>query len=131
MIALDSNVLVRLLVEEDGEQARKALALLRRAADRGERLYVSDVVVCEVAWVLASVYELEPAQVTAAVRGLVDATELAFRDPAALERALADGEARGGDLADHVILQLALAAGCTAVATFDRALLKQPGFVSP
>jgi len=128
---LDTNVLVRLLVEHDGEQSRKAAALFRRAAERGDRLFVSDIVVCEMAWVLGAVYGFQPAEVSAAIRGLLDASELAFRDATALERALDACEASRGDLADFVIRELAVAAGCTAVATFDKALLKQPGFVSP
>lgn len=131
MIALDTNVLARALVAFEGEQSRLAVDLLRRAAESGEQLYVSDVVVCELAWVLGSAYGFKWPQVAAAIRGLLGSSELTFRDAAALERAVSELEQGHGGLADHVIREQAVAAGCTAVATFDKALLKLPGFVSP
>jgi predicted nucleic-acid-binding protein len=131
VIALDTNVLARLLVETDSAQARRATDLVRSTAERGERVFVSDVVVCEVAWVLAGVYAFTSLEIAAAIRTVLQASELAFRDTDALERALASFEAGPGDFPDFVIRELALSAGCTAVATFDKALLKQPGFVSP
>jgi predicted nucleic-acid-binding protein len=130
VIALDTNVLVRLLVEDDREQARRAVTLLRGVADRGEQAFVADVVICELAWVLTSAYGFGKPDVLRALRGLLGAAELAFRDAAGLERALTAFEAGRGDLADHVIREQALAAGCEAVATFDRALHRVPGFVA-
>lgn len=131
MIALDTNVLVRLLVGDDPEQSRRAAALVRKAVARGETLFVSDVVLCEVAWVLASVFGLAREVVASSLRELLEVDDLAFRDHAAVERAVSAFEAGGGDLADFVIREHARAAGCDAVATFDRALQKLPGFTAP
>jgi predicted nucleic-acid-binding protein len=47
MIALDTNVLVRFLVEDDVDQTRRATALVRAAVDRDIALFVADVVICE------------------------------------------------------------------------------------
>ncbi len=131
MIALDTNVLARSLLLAEGQQSQQAAAFVRRAAEAGERLFVSDVVVCELVWVLGSVYAFSGPQIADALRGLLESTELAFRDTVALERVLDAFEQGPGGLADYVIRELAFAAGCTAVATFDKALLEQPGFVSP
>ena len=62
---------------------------------------------------------------------LFNAAHLTFRDADGLMRALAvfvDGK---GDFADYVIQEHARAAGCAGVATFDRTLLKETGFVAP
>lgn len=128
MIALDTNVLARVLVQDDREQARRATALLRRAAARGERLFVSDVVVCELAWVLSSSYGFSLEVVAGTLRDLLEVDELSFRDHAALERALTSFEAGAGDYPDFVIQELARSAGFDTVATFDKALQKLPGF---
>jgi predicted nucleic-acid-binding protein len=130
MIALDTNVLARILVEDDREQSRRSTALLRRAATRGEALFVSDVVVCELAWVLSSAYGFAWQVVAGTLRDLLDVDELSFRDHGALERALTSFEAGTGDFADFVIRELARSAGCETVATFDKALQKLPGFVA-
>ena len=130
MIALDTNVLARLLVEDDREQTRRATTLVRRAAARGETLFVSDVVVCELAWVLASAYGFSWEVVAGTLRDLLDVDELTFRDHGALERALSAFEGGTGDYADFVIRELARSAGCDTVVTFDRALQKLPGFAA-
>jgi hypothetical protein len=57
VIALDTNVLVRYLVEDDAKQTALAAALIERAIADDESLYVSDVVVCETVWVLSVAYK--------------------------------------------------------------------------
>jgi len=52
MIALDTNVLVRFLVEDDKAQSARAARLVARAVSEDQPLFVSDVVMCETVWVL-------------------------------------------------------------------------------
>ena len=56
MIAADTNVVVRLLVGDDPTRTRRVRELLEAAVADRERCFVSDGVLCEVAWVLTSVY---------------------------------------------------------------------------
>ncbi|MBT9561274.1 MAG: PIN domain-containing protein [Myxococcales bacterium] len=55
MIALDTNVLVRFVVD-DGEQHQRARRFVAAALARRETLYVSQIVACEFTWVLRSAY---------------------------------------------------------------------------
>lgn len=131
MIGLDTNVLVRFLVEDDKAQSAAAAALIERAIADDEPLFVSDIVLCEVVWVLEYSYEVPRAEVYAALRDLLHARHLVFADSDLLARALAAFAAGKADFPDYVLREHALAAGCTTVATFDRALLKEPGFTRP
>jgi len=131
MIALDTNVLVRFLVEDDKAQAAKATALIERAISDGVTLFISDVVLCETVWVLISRYGFSRAEVAAVLQRLLDADHLSFPAPSQHARALAAFSAGKGDVADYVIREHGLAVGCTAVATFDHALLKETGYQSP
>jgi predicted nucleic-acid-binding protein len=131
MIALDTNVLVRFLVEDDPTQAAKATALIENAITESTTLFVSDVVLCETVWVLISRYGFSRAEVAAVLQRLLDADHLSFRAPSQHTRALAAFSNGKGDFADYVIREHSLAAGCTAVATFDQALLKETGYQSP
>ena len=131
MIALDTNVLVRFLVVDDKAQSAKAAGLVDRAVARNETLFVSDVVICETVWVLLSAYQVSRAEVSDILGQLLKATHLSFRDVDGLVRALEAFVAGKGDFADYVIQEHARAAGCEGVATFDRALLKEEGFVAP
>lgn len=131
MIALDTNVLVRFLVEDDRRQSAQAAALLERATAGGEVVFVSDVVLCETVWVLTASYQVPRATIIVTLRHLVRARQLSFSSADRLVRALdafADGP---GDFADYLIAEQARDAGCDIVATFDRSLLKEPGFASP
>jgi predicted nucleic-acid-binding protein len=131
MIALDTNVLVRFLVEDDKAQAAAAAALVKRAIDADEALFVAEVVLCEVVWVLDFSYKVPRAEIVDALGRLLHARHLSFRAPDLLARALAAFASGKGDFADYVIREHSVAAGCEAVATFDRALLEESGFVKP
>ena len=61
MTGLDTNVLVRYLTEDDPGQARKAAACINSAVARGERCFLSPVVLCELSWVLLGAYEVSKA----------------------------------------------------------------------
>jgi predicted nucleic-acid-binding protein len=131
MIALDTNVLVRFLVEDDESQTAKATALFEQAIADGTALFISDVVLCETVWVLTSRYGFSRAEVAAVLRRLLNADHLSFPAPSQHARALAAFSAGKGDFADYVIREQALAAGCATVATFDQALLKETGYRAP
>jgi predicted nucleic-acid-binding protein len=121
MIALDSNVLVRLLVADDPAQTGRAKAVVDRLDAEDQRAYVSDIVLCELVWVLSRSYRLKRAELAAALRRLVCSKQLQFDSADQVLRALAAYESGKGDFADYLIREHAKAAGCDTVATFDTA----------
>lgn len=131
MIGLDTNVLVRFLVTDDEKQSRKATKLIEGAVERGEQLFISDIVMCETVWVLSSAYKFERAEIVEALAELVRARNVEFASTDRLARALDAYRSGGGDFADYLIREHAQAAGADTVATFDRALLAERGFTSP
>ena len=130
-MALDTNVLVRFLVEDDKMQGARAAKLIRRAVAEARPLYVSDIVVCEVVWVLTSAYRIARSEVVAILQQLLRAKHLVFSTPERLARAIDAFDGGRGDFADYLIREHARSAGYAQVATFDRALLREPGFVAP
>lgn len=129
--ALDTNVLVRFLVEDDATQAAAAAAVVERAVAADEPLFVSDIVLCETVWVLAGSYRVPRAEILAVLRDLLRARHLAFASPDQITRAL-DAFGKGkGEFADYLIREHARTAGCDTVVTFDRALLNERGFARP
>jgi predicted nucleic-acid-binding protein len=131
MLALDTNVLVRFLVEDDEVQSARVAKLIGRALREGDPLFVADVVLCETVWVLRTSYEFGRAEIADVLQRLLKAAHLTFAHSDSLKRA-AEAYAHGkGDFADYVIREEARAAGCERIATFDRALLKEELFVAP
>jgi predicted nucleic-acid-binding protein len=131
MIALDTNVLVRFLVEDDPAQTRRAKAVLQKALDAGEALFVPEVVLCEVAWVLQRRYEYGRAEIGQVLGELLRARQLSFSDGEKIGRAVTAYKSGRGGFSDNLIAEDAKSAGCGAVATFDRKLLREPGFSAP
>ncbi|MEP6765661.1 MAG: type II toxin-antitoxin system VapC family toxin [Gemmatimonadaceae bacterium] len=130
MLALDTNVLVRYLVEDDARQSALATAVIHRAISGDESLFVSDVVVCEAVWVLGRLYKVGRTEIIGLLRDLFRARHLEFRATDELSRALEAYEGGKGDFSDYLIREHARAADCESVVTFDKVLLKERGFVA-
>ncbi len=120
MIALDTNIVVRLLTNDAPAQAARARALLAR-----ERAFVGVTVVLETEWVLRSAYELPAGRISSGLRTLLDVSTIDVEDRSRVLLAL-DWHDAGLDFADALHLAGAqLAGGATALATFDRKLEKR------
>lgn len=131
MIALDTNVLVRFLVEDDARQSAAAAALVERTVRAEDSLYVPGIVLCETVWVLSVSYRVPRLDIVKTLAELLRAKHLTFDYPDRLARAVDAFAAGRADLADYLIREDAIAAGCTSVATFDRHLLREEGFERP
>jgi len=131
MIALDTNVLIRFLVEDDEAQSRRAIELIEGAVARDEQLFISDIVMCETVWVLSSAYRFSRAEIVDALSQLLRARLVVFSSADNLARALDAYRKERGDFADFLIREHARSAGAETVATFDGALLKESGFSKP
>jgi predicted nucleic-acid-binding protein len=88
MIAVDTNVLVRLMVEDDEEQSRRARELLAEATERGERVLVTDIVLCELEWVLDAAYRVPRKRILGAVQALCGDDRFAVQEPTRVGEAL-------------------------------------------
>lgn len=131
MFAVDTNVIVRVLVGDDPAQQQAALARLRKIRANGGSVLVSAVVLAEVAWVLDRAYGYNRAQVAAALRGVIATPPLVVTPRAVVLTALAAYEKGPGDFSDYLILELARAEGSTKLLTFDKRLLKNPACEAP
>lgn len=128
MIAFDTNVLVRLLVDDDPDQSALARAALERAYEEGEECYLSDAVLCESAWVLASRYGAARIDVLAAITRLLAEPRYTVDDPDGVAEALQAFEAGAAEFSDYLIGARARRRGARTTYTFDRKLRSRPGF---
>ena len=130
-LALDTNVLVRFLVRDDEAQHERARALVEGAIAKDETCFVSDVVVCELVWVLGTSYRVPRGEIAKTLGDLLRARHLRFERPDRLRTALRSYAASNGAFADYLIREHAREAGCDALATFDRNLQSQDLFLAP
>ena len=127
MAALDTNVLVRLLVEDDAAQLAAARKLIRQCVSAGEALFVPITVALELEWVLRSSFGFGKAAVVATLSKLLSTFELSFESERSLELALMlyrDGPA---DFSDCLHTALASSAGESPLWTFNKAAAKIAG----
>ncbi len=129
MIGLDTNVLLRLLLDDDPAQVARARALLAELGAAGEAAYVPAGVVLEAVWVLGRRYRVPKAELIAVCRDLLGAAEFVVGDHDAVLAAVGAWEAGAGDFAEYLFRAQAVAAGATTLATFDRAVAGEPGFL--
>lgn len=123
MIAVDTNIIVRLIVGDDEDQIARAFALAGR-----ETFYVSLTVLIETEWVLRSRYGYDRAQIVTALRGLRDLVDLRFEHDEDVAWAI-DRYAEAGELADYAHLAAARPIG--RFATFEVRLARRAGELSP
>jgi predicted nucleic-acid-binding protein len=130
VLGLDTNVLVRYLVRDDQLQFEKARRLIKRAADRSERVLVSLLVLLQTEWVLRSRYELSKPEIQSTFSTLLDVADLAFEDEPSVEQALYAWKDSVADFADCLIDARNRRLGCEATATFDARALQLAGFIA-
>ncbi|NUQ10956.1 MAG: PIN domain-containing protein [Gemmatimonadaceae bacterium] len=128
MIALDTNLLVRLIVQDDEAQARAVERLFIKARRDQTPLFVSDVVLCELAWVLVRRLKINRADIADALDHILRTELVVVADAAAASRAVAAYRNGRGDFADYLIREHALLAEAGDVVTFDRTLKGESGF---
>jgi predicted nucleic-acid-binding protein len=126
MNALDTNILLRLLTDDDPAQAQVAAAFLERQA--GE-FFIGDVVLVETVWTLQRTRGFTRLDIASLLRALLERGDLVFEDA---DRVLAGVRSleTGGEFADALVVAMAQAQGCERLASFDIDLARRhPDFV--
>jgi predicted nucleic-acid-binding protein len=122
MLAVDTNVLVRLIVRDDAKQVRAAEEFIAKGA------WVSHLVLIETMWVLDAVYDCTAQQISLAVEMLLNHKDLTIQDSDVVAITLDEFRnlpALG--FSDCLVLEVARKAGHLPLGTFDRDLAKLDG----
>ena len=127
MAALDTNVLVRFLMQDEPAQLRSAQRLIRNSRGAGELLFVPVTVALELEWVLRSRFELGKPAVLQTFSQLLSTVELRFEAAACIEWALKQYKDATADFSDCLHAALAGQAGEQPLWTFDKAAAKLAG----
>ncbi len=122
MRAIDTNVLVRLIVRDDPDQVRLAEEFIAKGA------WVSHLVLAETLWVLDAVYERSKRQIATVTEMLLNHKQLTLQDADVVAAALVLYRERPAvNFSDFMVLEIARKAGHQPLGTFDRSLAKTNG----
>lgn len=126
MICLDTNVLVRYIMQDDPRQSPKAARLIE-SLDADRPGFVTVVSVVELYWVLTACYGLAGHDVRQALEALLRSKQIVVDRADQVLRALRVFDDGKADFADCLIERIASSAGCTETVTFDAGAAKYAG----
>lgn len=128
MKGLDTNVLVRYLVQDDPAQANRANRYIERHCTTDDRCLINNIVLCELVWVLESAYGYKKAIIAEALEKLFMTSGFEFEDKNLAWVAFNDYRIKNADFADCLIGRMNQGLGCDETVTFDKALKQLDGF---
>lgn len=128
MKGLDTNVLVRYVVQDDARQAAMATKFIERQCTAESPCFIGQIVLCELAWVLESNYHQSRSEIALVIESLMQVGQLKVMEPDTVWRALRDYRNSNADFPDHLLARINESNGCRATLTFDKKAGLQPPF---
>jgi predicted nucleic-acid-binding protein len=119
MIGIDTNVLVRYVVQDDARQTATATQFIETTLSGDEPGWIASIVLCEFVWVLDGAYGYAASAIAATLERLFEVDRFRVETPSLAWRAL-DAYRAGADFADALIAFGNEHAGCGYTATFDK-----------
>lgn len=126
MIGLDTNVLVRYVVQDDANQSARATELIETHCRADNPGWIDSIVLCELVWVLESAYGYGREIVASVLRQLLGTADIVVENPTQAWGALRAYESGPADFADYLVGLRNDANGCESTYTFDRRAAASP-----
>ena len=120
MIGLDSNVVIRYLVQDDEAQAGKANRFIEKELTLESPGFINHITLCEIAWVLKRCYGVTKPELVNILEGLLTTKQLLIENIEVAWKALRAFEAGNGDFSDALTAYSNRLQGCDCSATFDK-----------
>ena len=124
MIGLDTNVIIRYLVQDDPRQSSLATQLIEQYLSLKAPGYITLLTLVEITWVLESCYKQPSDAIRAVLRKMLSTKVLVVQQADIATRALERYEQHGGDFSDAVMAVTGETSGCTTTLTFDKGAIR-------
>lgn len=128
MIGIDTNVIIRYIVQDDPEQAKVATKLIEQSCSLDHPGYINQIVLCEIVWILRRNYKLDKQSICQVIEQIMRTDRLMIEDIQLVWKALETFIETKADFADCLLSQRNLQAGCRFTATLDDAASVTKGF---
>lgn len=126
MIGLDTNVIVRYLVQDEPEQSDQANRLIEKAVANGETFWISQITLCEIVWVLERCYSSSKTELIDVIKQLLQTQRIRVEHDDVARQALRDFEHHEGvDFSDCLIGRQNSSNDCFFTYTFDKKAAKK------
>lgn len=128
MIGVDSNVLLRHILQDDDKQSSVASRFFEDRS-HSDPAYISRLVLAETLWTLARTHGFTVSAQSGVIRALLSSSDVVIEKSETLRRAVLDAEEANTGIADAIIAHTAIDAGCDGVVTFDKRAQRLPGML--
>ncbi len=128
MIGLDTNVLVRYLTQDDKQQAAIAETIIDQCVSNSETIFINNIVICELVWVLARGYKYKKEQIASVLRQIISTSEFVFEQQNILWEALEEYEQKNLDFSDALVGKINQSFNCNQTFTFDECASQSKAF---
>jgi predicted nucleic-acid-binding protein len=128
MIGLDTNIILRYLLQDDPKQSRQANQIIDRQLSAQNPGFISLVTVLEIVWVLNSLLKRDPFQIASHIEHLLAADSLEVQNEQQVFEAAFAVKRGTGEFEDALIGALDTWAGCSRTLTLDRKAARLPHF---
>jgi predicted nucleic-acid-binding protein len=128
MTGVDTNVLVRYFVRDDPDQAARADEWIDEIHRTGEKVFINSVVLCELVWVLGSVYKHPRPVIADVIERILNTVHFEVENHNLVLTSLEDYRLSRADFADCLIGRINSAAGCVKTFSFDQGAADLSGF---
>jgi predicted nucleic-acid-binding protein len=128
MIGLDTNVVLRYLLQDDPDQARRVNRIVERQLSEENPGFISLVTMLEIVWVLRSLLKRSASEIASHLEGLLAADSLEIQNEQQVFEAVFAIKRGTGEFADALIGAVNAWAGCSHTLTFDRRARRLPHF---
>ena len=131
MIGLDTNILVRYLVQDDEKQSALVTKLIEETYDKEGFCFINHIVLCELVWVLQRAYKVSKKQTIEIIEKLLHTSQFTCQSPDIIWKALKNYKSGSADFADYMTSTINQDHGCEHTLSFDKKVLKNQTFISP
>ncbi len=128
MIGLDTNLLIRYIVRDDLSQTRIADRCIDTHSKDGVSLFLNNIVLCELVWVLEVTYKYDKIQIVSILEKILETRQFTFEDKDAIWLAISGYKKSKSGFADALIGIINKISGCKKTATFDKNAAKLSEF---
>jgi predicted nucleic-acid-binding protein len=112
LIGLDTNVLIRYIVQDDEKQSTLATAFIENQCSAENPAFINEITLCEVVWVLKRAYRYDKAIILNVLKHLLNSNDLQLASYQAVVLAYEDYEQGKADFSDYLIARINQKAGC-------------------
>jgi len=124
LIGLDTNVLIRYLVQDDKVQSAKATKFIEKKLSDKEPGFINYVVLIETAWVLESCYETNKQSIIKVIHQLASTKQIVLQNTEIVLKSLRLYESNNIDYADALLSTINIELGCATTISFDKKACK-------